>query len=140
MPPAPSWASTRKRPIWSPGEGNAAFTCKFYPTRSPLSRLLAVPGLCLDRSNAHSTYFPDHGGSVTETARTTPMPPAITAWPGQAYPLGATFDGSGTHLRRVSEVAGPVQLVPFDRPGSEAHQTPVQPTGVDAHIWHCYLP
>jgi len=30
-------------------------------------------------------------------------------WPGQAYPLGATFDGAGTNFAIFSEVA---KLVP----------------------------
>ena len=33
-------------------------------------------------------------------------------WPGTAYPLGATFDGSGTNFALFSEVAERVEL-PF---------------------------
>ena len=29
----------------------------------------------------------------------------VESWPGQAYPLGATFDGSGTNFAIFSEVA-----------------------------------
>ena len=45
-------------------------------------------------------------------------------WPGQPYPLGATFDGSGTNFALFSEVAERVELCLFDdrrattRPGS----------------------
>ena len=35
-------------------------------------------------------------------------------WPGHAYPLGATFDGSGTNFALFSEVAERVELCLFD--------------------------
>ena len=35
-------------------------------------------------------------------------------WPGTAYPLGATFDGSGTNFALFSEVAERVELCLFD--------------------------
>ena len=35
-------------------------------------------------------------------------------WPGKAYPLGATFDGSGTNFALFSEVAERVELCLFD--------------------------
>jgi len=33
------------------------------------------------------------------------MPAAIEAWPGEPYPLGATYDGAGTNFSLFSEVA-----------------------------------
>ena len=59
------------------------------------------------------------------------------AWPGNAYPLGATFDGSGTNFALFSEVAQRVELCLFD---AERNETRVELTEVDAHVWHCYLP
>lgn len=58
-------------------------------------------------------------------------------WPGKAYPLGATFDGSGTNFALFSEVAERVELCLFDADGAE---TRVEVTEVDAFVWHCYLP
>ncbi|GAB3791075.1 glycogen debranching protein GlgX [Nocardioides ungokensis] len=58
-------------------------------------------------------------------------------WPGSAYPLGATFDGSGTNFALFSEVADRVELCLFDEDGKE---TRVEVTEVDAYVWHCYLP
>jgi isoamylase len=58
-------------------------------------------------------------------------------WPGRAYPLGATFDGSGTNFALFSEVAEKVELCLFDEAGAE---TRVELTEVDAYVWHCYLP
>jgi isoamylase len=58
-------------------------------------------------------------------------------WPGTAYPLGATWDGSGTNFALFSEVAERVELCLFDESGGE---TRVALTEVDGFVWHCYLP
>ncbi|MCU0301711.1 MAG: hypothetical protein MUF35_08950, partial [Candidatus Nanopelagicales bacterium] len=65
------------------------------------------------------------------------MPTPAHPWPGNAYPLGATFDGSGTNFALFSEVADRVELCLFDEDRTE---TRVEVTEVDAHVWHCYLP
>jgi isoamylase len=61
----------------------------------------------------------------------------IETWPGAAYPLGATFDGSGTNFALFSEGAERVELCLFDDDGAE---TRVELTEVDGYIWHAYLP
>ena len=61
----------------------------------------------------------------------------MEVWPGTAYPLGATFDGSGTNFAVFSEVAEQVELCLFD---DDRVETRVQLTEVDAFVWHCYLP
>ena len=58
-------------------------------------------------------------------------------WPGVAYPLGATWDGSGTNFALFSEVADRVQLCLFDADDTE---TRLDLTEVDGFVWHCYLP
>jgi isoamylase len=58
-------------------------------------------------------------------------------WPGAAYPLGATWDGSGTNFALFSEVAERVQLCLFDADDAE---TRLDLTEVDGFVWHCYLP
>jgi transposase, IS5 family len=40
-------------------------------------------------------------------------------WPGHAYPLGATYDGSGTNFAIFSEVAEKVELCLFSPRGKE---------------------
>jgi isoamylase len=62
---------------------------------------------------------------------------AVEIWPGQSYPLGATFDGTGTNFALFSEVAEKVELCLFDADGTEER---VELTEVDAFVWHCYLP
>jgi glycogen operon protein len=46
-------------------------------------------------------------------------------WPGKAYPLGATYDGTGTNFALFSEVAERVELCLFEA------------TGADKHDWRC---
>jgi isoamylase len=58
-------------------------------------------------------------------------------WPGTPYPLGATWDGSGTNFAIFSEVAEQVELCLFDADGG---QTGIALSEVDGFVWHCYLP
>jgi isoamylase len=58
-------------------------------------------------------------------------------WPGRPYPLGATFDGSGTNFALFSEVAEKVELCLFS---DDLVETRVELTEVDAYVWHAYLP
>lgn len=61
----------------------------------------------------------------------------MEVWPGSAYPLGATFDGTGTNFALFSERAERVELCLFDDDGVEER---VEVTEVDGYVWHCYLP
>jgi len=58
-------------------------------------------------------------------------------WPGSPYPLGATYDGSGTNFAIYSEAATLVELCLFDDARTETRVPLVE---VDAHVWHAYLP
>jgi len=78
---------------------------------------------------------------MTETAaadvaeRSVPAAPEV--WPGKAYPLGASYDGSGTNFAVFSEVAERVELCLFDADGVE---TRVPLPEVDGFVWHGFLP
>jgi isoamylase len=61
----------------------------------------------------------------------------MRVWPGSAYPLGATYDGTGTNFALFSEVAHRVQLCLFDEDGTEER---VDLAERDAFVWHGYLP
>ena len=61
----------------------------------------------------------------------------MQTWPGTPYPLGATFDGSGTNFAIYSEAAESVTLCLFDEDGTE---TQVPMLEHDAYVWHAYLP
>ncbi|MBN2623586.1 MAG: glycogen debranching protein GlgX [Acidimicrobiales bacterium] len=60
----------------------------------------------------------------------------MEGWPGRPYPLGATYDGTGTNFSLFSEVADAVELCLFDD-GTERR---VALTEVDGFCWHIYLP
>ncbi|MGI8699393.1 MAG: hypothetical protein ACR2J0_09670, partial [Mycobacteriales bacterium] len=42
----------------------------------------------------------------------------MTIWPGTAYPLGATYDGTGTNFALFSSVAEGVEVALFDPDGN----------------------
>jgi len=58
-------------------------------------------------------------------------------WPGQPYPLGAVYDGSGTNFSLFSEIAEQVELCLFDENDQE---TRIEMPEVTGFCWHCYLP
>jgi isoamylase len=58
-------------------------------------------------------------------------------WPGDAYPLGATYDGAGTNFALFTEAADRVELCLFDDDGIESR---VDLREVDGFVWHGYLP
>ncbi|HVF74237.1 MAG TPA: glycogen debranching protein GlgX [Acidimicrobiales bacterium] len=58
-------------------------------------------------------------------------------WPGDPFPLGATYDGAGTNFSLFSEVAERVELCLFDDDGTE---TRVELPEMTAFCWHGYLP
>jgi len=61
----------------------------------------------------------------------------LKIWPGQPYPLGATYDGSGTNFSVFSGVADRVVLCLFDDDGTERQ---VALPEVTAYCHHGYLP
>jgi glycogen operon protein len=62
---------------------------------------------------------------------------ARATWPGDAYPLGATWDGRGTNFSIFSEEAERVQLCLL---GDEGQEERVNLIEVDGFCWHVYLP
>ena len=72
-------------------------------------------------------------------------PPTVRQWVGGAYPLGATYDGSGTNFSLFSSVADGVELCLLDVERSEDGHGPftemrIALHEVDGHCWHTYLP
>jgi isoamylase len=58
-------------------------------------------------------------------------------WPGNNYPLGASYDGTGTNFSIFSEVADRMELCLFDEGGTE---TRFDLPEVTSFCWHGYLP
>ncbi|WP_314178608.1 glycogen debranching protein GlgX [Streptomyces winkii] len=61
----------------------------------------------------------------------------MQVWPGQAYPLGATYDGAGTNFAVFSEAARRIDLCLLDEEGRE---TRVELRESDGYVRHAYLP
>src|SRR5437868_1600333 len=61
----------------------------------------------------------------------------VNVWPGQPYPLGATYDGTGTNFAVYSFVAEAVELCLFDDDGGE---TRVELPDSTAHCFHGFVP
>ncbi|OMC11709.1 glycogen debranching enzyme GlgX [Mycolicibacter heraklionensis] len=68
----------------------------------------------------------------------TPEPSAPAVWPGNAYPLGAVYDGAGTNFAVFSEVAERVELCLID--DRDHTETRIGLDEVDGYVWHAYLP
>src|SRR5436305_1204954 len=60
----------------------------------------------------------------------------MKVWPGNPYPLGAVWDGSGVNFALFSENATAVELCLFD--GERETRVPVVEN--NDHVWHVYLP
>ncbi len=58
-------------------------------------------------------------------------------WPGAPFPLGATWNGTGTNFSLFSEHAERVELCLFD---DDDNETRVEMSQRRALNWHCYLP
>jgi isoamylase len=61
----------------------------------------------------------------------------MKVWPGNNYPLGASYDGAGTNFSVFSEVAERVELCLFDEQGKETRCDLPETTSL---CWHGYLP
>ncbi|WP_248964290.1 glycogen debranching protein GlgX [Sphaerisporangium perillae] len=61
----------------------------------------------------------------------------IEIWPGDPYPLGATYDGAGTNFALYTEVGERVELCFFDDDNKEER---VPLTECEGFVWHGYLP
>jgi isoamylase len=64
-------------------------------------------------------------------------PDHLPSWPGEPYPLGATYDGEGTNFSIFSEVADRIELCLFDESGRETSYDLPEVTGF---CWHVYIP
>src|SRR3712207_6762156 len=64
----------------------------------------------------------------------------MEVWPGQPYPLGATWDGSGVNFALFSENANGVELCLFDSPDSGRETARILLTEQTDQVWHVYLP
>jgi glycogen operon protein len=64
----------------------------------------------------------------------------MRVYPGNPYPLGATWDGSGVNFALFSENATGVELCLFDGPEDKQRETKIRMTEYTDQVWHVYLP
>jgi isoamylase len=64
----------------------------------------------------------------------------ISIWPGEPFPLGATWDGEGTNFALYSENASEVELCLFDSPEAGEASRAFRLRERTAHVWHAYIP
>ena len=77
-----------------------------------------------------------HVSAAVFTSRRLPLS-TDSIWPGQPYPLGATFDGAGVNFAIFSEVADSIDLCLFDDAAAETRLTLPESTGF---VHHGYVP
>jgi glycogen operon protein len=64
----------------------------------------------------------------------------MRVWPGQPYPLGATWDGEGVNFALFSENGTGVELCLFDNPGDARESAHIEMKERHDQVWHCYVP
>jgi glycogen operon protein len=64
----------------------------------------------------------------------------IRAWPGQPYPLGATWDGQGVNFALFSQHGSAAELCLFDKADPRRQIACIPMRERTDQIYHCYLP
>jgi glycogen operon protein len=64
----------------------------------------------------------------------------MNIWPGNPYPLGATWDGAGVNFALFSQNATAVELCLFDGPAGNHEPARIRMPEHTNHVWHAYLP
>jgi len=64
----------------------------------------------------------------------------MRVWPGDPYPLGATWTGTGVNFALYSSHATKVELCLFDAPDSTKERARIALNEQTAEVWHGFLP
>lgn len=64
----------------------------------------------------------------------------VVVFPGDPYPLGATWDGKGVNFALYADNATGIELCLFNTPDDEAESAKIMVVERSHQIWHCYLP
>ncbi|HEV7622402.1 MAG TPA: glycogen debranching enzyme GlgX, partial [Flavisolibacter sp.] len=65
---------------------------------------------------------------------------SITVYPGNAFPLGATWNGEGVNFALYAENATAVELCLFEGTGDIKETASIKIQEVSHHVWHVYVP
>ena len=61
-------------------------------------------------------------------------------WPGESYPVGATWDGEGVNFAIFSENATGIELCLYNNEEDATESAKIQMREHTDQVWHCYLP
>ncbi|HEX6226235.1 MAG TPA: alpha-amylase family glycosyl hydrolase, partial [Chryseolinea sp.] len=75
-----------------------------------------------------------------QTIQLKPVRKNITVYPGNPYPLGATWDGNGINFALYADNATHVELCLFDSPSAETESLRITMIERTHHVWHAYFP
>ncbi|HEY4814974.1 MAG TPA: glycogen debranching enzyme GlgX, partial [Chthoniobacterales bacterium] len=64
----------------------------------------------------------------------------VQVWPGEPYPLGATWTGKGVNFALYSANATGVDLCLFEAPDTDREDVRIRLREVTDHVWHVFLP
>jgi isoamylase len=64
----------------------------------------------------------------------------VQVWPGQPYPLGATWTGKGVNFALYSANATGVDLCLFETHDTDRENIRIRMREVTDHVWHVFLP
>ncbi|MCZ2344385.1 MAG: glycogen debranching protein GlgX [Bacteroidales bacterium] len=64
----------------------------------------------------------------------------MRVWPGNAYPLGAEWQGAGVNFALFSENATKVELCLFDSVDARRESLRIEMKERTDQVWHCFLP
>ena len=79
-------------------------------------------------------------GLRSQEARTGVPESQRRVWPGNPYPLGATWDGRGVNFALYAENATKVELCLFDSADAEKESERIPLPEQSDMVWHVYLP
>lgn len=66
--------------------------------------------------------------------------PKVKTYPGNPYPLGATWDGNGVNFAVYADKATGVDLCLFKTPKDEAESARIKMAERSHQVWHIYIP
>jgi glycogen operon protein len=64
----------------------------------------------------------------------------MNTYPGQPFPLGATWDGNGVNFALYAENAKTVELCLFNSTNAEVETHRIRLRERTNHVWHVYVP
>ncbi len=77
---------------------------------------------------------------ITQATLPNSRPTKLTVFPGNPYPLGATWDGEGVNFALYADNATSVELCLFSTTADEVESFKIKLVERTHHVWHAYFP